>query len=228
MNPKDDPEARIRELERPLAEQARTSELGAVPYDAYPPPPPMYGSVPPMPQPFHAGYPTASPRHGSRVMWVFGGVVMLIVTLVVIMVVATIAGVFSDVRDAIETADDNGSGTVVIEDGDSGVIIPPIPTFPSGASDTEVAQAGATVSIGGAYSTRTVVCEGGSVSVSGVENNVEITGSCAAVSVSGVDNVVTIELTDAISASGVGNQISYESGSPQVSQSGSDNVITMG
>ncbi|MGK2882816.1 MAG: DUF3060 domain-containing protein, partial [Mycobacterium sp.] len=39
MDSKDDPEARIRELERPLEEQARASELGLGSYGRYPPPP---------------------------------------------------------------------------------------------------------------------------------------------------------------------------------------------
>ena len=48
MEPHDDPEARIRALEQPLADNARATELGTTPYtapnDAYLPPP-----LPPMP-----------------------------------------------------------------------------------------------------------------------------------------------------------------------------------
>ena len=48
MNPEDDPEKRIQQLERPLTEQAHTSELGTtVPPGSWspppPPPPPYYG-----------------------------------------------------------------------------------------------------------------------------------------------------------------------------------------
>jgi hypothetical protein len=40
MNPEDDPEARIRELERPLNDVAKATELGTGQYGAsYPPPP---------------------------------------------------------------------------------------------------------------------------------------------------------------------------------------------
>jgi hypothetical protein len=66
MDPQDDPEARIRDLERPLSDMARTSEMGAAqpgPY-AYPPtvPPVTYGSP----------YPTAPPLKtaGLRGWWI--------------------------------------------------------------------------------------------------------------------------------------------------------------
>src|SRR6476660_7231890 len=55
MNPDDDPEARIRALEQPLADKARASELGSTPYtppgEAYVPPP-----LPPMPPPAQGPY----------------------------------------------------------------------------------------------------------------------------------------------------------------------------
>ena len=49
MNPPDDPEARIRDLERPLADVANTSELGTGQY------PGGYGSAPPPPPPGYYG-----------------------------------------------------------------------------------------------------------------------------------------------------------------------------
>ena len=47
MDPQDDPEARVRDLERPLSDVARASEIGAAQPDAYPyptPPPATYGA----------------------------------------------------------------------------------------------------------------------------------------------------------------------------------------
>jgi hypothetical protein len=44
MDPQDDPEARIRDLERPLSDMARTSEIGAAqpgPWVYTPTPPPV-------------------------------------------------------------------------------------------------------------------------------------------------------------------------------------------
>lgn len=55
MEPPDDPEARIRELERPLTDQARTSELGVAQPGGYThsstPPQVTYGA------PWRTGFP---------------------------------------------------------------------------------------------------------------------------------------------------------------------------
>jgi len=60
MEPQDDPEARIRALEQPLADNARATELGTTPYtapnDAYLPP-----ALPPMPRSRFSPI----PRHGA-------------------------------------------------------------------------------------------------------------------------------------------------------------------
>ncbi|EUA03039.1 putative conserved membrane protein [Mycobacterium kansasii 824] len=61
MNPEDDPEARIRQLEQPLADAARASELGSPQppggsaYQGYPPPGPV-PPPPPMPPPYGSTY----------------------------------------------------------------------------------------------------------------------------------------------------------------------------
>ncbi len=64
MEPQDDPEKRIRELESPLADSARASEMGSAPFSgqAYPPPP---GSYPP-PGPYPPPWPGAA---GVRLRW---------------------------------------------------------------------------------------------------------------------------------------------------------------
>jgi hypothetical protein len=71
MDPQDDPEARIRELEQPLSDVARTSELGTAapssgeypyplpPPPPYPPPPPAY-PPPPASWPYDAGNPATA------------------------------------------------------------------------------------------------------------------------------------------------------------------------
>src|SRR6185312_2262917 len=62
MEPHDDPEARIRALEQPLADNARATELGTTPYTApnhaYLPPP-----LPPMPPQAQGRYPP--PGYGA-------------------------------------------------------------------------------------------------------------------------------------------------------------------
>ncbi|MBX7432247.1 DUF3060 domain-containing protein [Mycobacterium sp. Y57] len=75
MEPDGDPEARIRDLERSLADRASASELGTRPYDGsasagvpVPPPtydgaPPTYDGAPPAPGPAYPQY--GSPQYGS-------------------------------------------------------------------------------------------------------------------------------------------------------------------
>ena len=75
MESQDDPEDRIRELERPLADAARASEMGDAPQGGhgYPPPPP--GAVPPPPPPMY-GYggpyagPAPKPPSGNAMWWI--------------------------------------------------------------------------------------------------------------------------------------------------------------
>lgn len=75
MNPEDDPEARIRELERPLADVARASELGGSQSGGYtyppgpPPPPYSYGG------PF--GGPSPRSSSGNRAWWILAAVVVV-------------------------------------------------------------------------------------------------------------------------------------------------------
>src|SRR5271170_7382506 len=73
MKSEDDPEARIRELEQPLAEAARASESGATPPPSKwtPPPPPLpYGGL--FPSPSQAAY-----SRSSRMWWIIAGVFVI-------------------------------------------------------------------------------------------------------------------------------------------------------
>src|SRR5580698_1428820 len=93
MKSEDDPEARIRELEQPLAEAARASEAGEnpppskwapPPASAMPPPPgaafppgsPM--SAPPSP-PYGGLFPNPSPQYSrsNRTLWIIIGVFVI-------------------------------------------------------------------------------------------------------------------------------------------------------
>lgn len=230
MDPKDDPEARIRELERPLAEQARTSELGtAGSHRTYPPPPTTPMSVPPMPKPYPYSqpYPHSAPhqysepygtRRRGRGVWLVGGLVLAILAITVAMVVGSLTSIWSDVRDLVGS--DDGGATVTERDDTVTIDIrDPQPT---------VAPVGGQVSVSGSGVEKTVTCEGGSVSVSGAQNTVEITGQCAEVEISGVENVVTIEATDTIEVSGVENEITYRTGTPVISDSGLGSSIRQG
>jgi Protein of unknown function (DUF3060) len=76
MKPQDDPEARIRDLERPLADRAQTSELGTQPYTAAGAhPQAAYDTPYPVaPQPYSKG-----PSHTSVIV-----LVVIVLTLLVV------------------------------------------------------------------------------------------------------------------------------------------------
>lgn len=235
MDPKDDPEARIRELERPLAEAARTSELGAgssatppptQPWtypNSFPPPPPG----PPAPWPGYEPYPAPpqpqrSAGSSTHLFLVFGGFVLFLV--VGGLVTAYLTFSKTDTGDAGDTA----TGTVT--DSQSTTIrqttVNGIPV-PGSVAPTQV-PAGETVIVSGINEHRTVECQDHTVIVSGIQNELEITGHCAAVTVSGVENVITVESAETIGVSGFDNRVTYRTGEPEVSKSGQSNVVERG
>ena len=243
MNPEDDPEARIRDLERPLADVARTSELGTPdyrsgeylpppvqPYDAPPTQPyGAYGAPPPMPPPaYGAPYPdmfSAPPqkaKSSSGVLWfLFAGIAVVVVMMVGGVVIWTnMFKLDSATRPPIE---------IPIPSIELPSDVPGVGPLPSveAPSALPIPEPGAALSISGVDKNETLICNDNAVSVSGVNNTVTITGHCVNVSVSGVDNVVTVDAVDSISASGFDNKVIYLSGSPVISASGS-NVVEQG
>lgn len=200
MKPEDDPEARIRELERPLAETARVSETG------FNPPP----------------APWASPRVFPRLrLWLLmAGALMIALIGVVAALVVNFAGhrVASRPNTAtISPATPNSPPGNGIQAPDAGPSTP-APPGPTGAN----------LSMSGISENRTIACNESNVNVSGVSNTVVITGHCASLSVSGVQNNVTVDAVDTIDASGFSNQIVYHAGSPSIDRSGERNMVRQG
>ncbi|AXN47952.1 membrane protein [Mycobacterium marinum] len=242
MNPEDDPEARIRQLEQPLADAARASELGSSQsagesayqnyqgyqgyqgYPGYQPPP---GSVPPSPPTYgyQPAFPGATPRSssGNRAFWIIAAV-FVVGVLGAVAAVALFA-----VNRVSEPFTTLSPGTTVIS-------TPPGPMSPGNKTQTPTAEpstsagppAGSTISVVGVNQSQTITCNDNIVNVSGMSNTVTITGHCASVSVSGLQNTVTVETADRITASGLNNKVTYQSGSPKISKSGSGNVIEQG
>jgi Protein of unknown function (DUF3060) len=239
MKSEDDPEARIRELEQPLAEAARASEAGANPPPskwaappasatssppgaAFPPGPPM----PPPPLPYSGGlFPSPSTQYSrsNRTLWIILGVF-------VIGMIALPAAIFLFTAHQVSR-----SGMTTFSP------IPSIPTAgptPSAATTASLAPtpppsvstapAGGNITVSGISETRTIACNGGSVSVSGITNNVVITGHCASVTVSGIQNQITLDVADMIQASGSSNHVTYRSGSPRIDNSGFGNNVQRG
>ncbi|MDT5008475.1 MAG: hypothetical protein QOH57_92 [Mycobacterium sp.] len=204
MEPKDDPEARIRELEQPLSDVARASELDSTPPAAASIPPDY--SAGPFPPPVG---PTSSGSGG------FG----FLVAAVVVVVVAVVAGVMVFV---------NSSGTTSTTPTTTGSSAAPSASSPPSGRLTQVAPPGGKLSVFGSDKNENLACNESFVDVSGSSNTVLITGHCASLTVSGFKNVVTVDAADTIRASGFDNQVTYRSGTPTVNKSGRGNVVQSG
>ena len=228
MEPQDDPEDRIRELERPLADTAHASELGNAPPSGYTYLPPPPGPVPPplAPSPYSYGYggpvPGAAPRSssGARVWWILGALFVVGVLALVGIIAANVSQRFSH-------------GNLVVPSrtpGTSRVISPPraIPRSPAPSSVTPLPPQGAELIVTGINENQALTCNNNIVTVSGVSNTVVITGHCVGLPVSGMNNVITVDTTDTIDASGLNNQVTYHSGTPQITKSGDGNVVQRG
>jgi hypothetical protein len=230
MNPDDDPEARIRALEQPLADKARASELGATPYtppgDSYVPPP-----LPPMPPPAQGPYTPPgynapqgyNPQQGYGAPWSpppprksSGGIpwAVFAIAAVVFMSIAGAVGFF--VMQKTTSSIPSFPGITI-----PSISVPSMPNIPS---EPTTAAPGGNISVAGMGETKTLECNDNSVTVSGVSNTVTITGHCTAVTVSGMQNKVTMDSSDQINASGVNNVITYHSGSPDINNGGANTV----
>lgn len=218
MKSEDDPEARIRELEQPLADAARASEASPNPPPGKWAPPPGPPMPPPPSVPYDGSFqfqPTGPARQG-RLIWI-------LLAAFVIGLIALPIGIFYFSAHQVT----RGLPTFV-----------PTPSFssmaptPSGLTPGTVtpptAPADHNATVSGINETRTIACNGGSVSVSGITNIVTVTGHCAKVIVSGIQNQVTVDTADMIQASGSSNHVTYHSGSPKIGKSGLDNVVQKG
>jgi hypothetical protein len=230
MKSEDDPEARIRELERPLAEAARASEAGEnpppskwAPPPGPPMPPPGPAMAPPPSLPYGGSFPSPSPAlysRSSRTWWIIAGVF-------VIGMIALPAGIFLFTAHQVSRS---GMTTLL-----------PIPSISSeaptpsgamtqtpGAAPAAPAPAGDNLTISGINETQTVTCNANAVNVSGISNKVVIKGLCKSLHVSGVQNVITIDAVGIIEVSGFSNRITYHGGSPSIDKSGDGNVVQKG
>jgi hypothetical protein len=240
MKSQDDPEKRIRDLERPLAETARASELGgtAPPSgQAYPPPPPGPPPPGPMPPPTYgyggAPYLGASPKtpSGNRTWWILGTVIVIGALALAGGIAAIAAHQLSGVRSIISSAAPSTSQ----------VISPPrtnprtptrsgtaTPTASAGPSTSPLPPRGSELSVSGINENETIACNDNVVTVSGISNTIVITGHCTSLTVSGMQNSITVDAVDTINASGLNNQVTYHSGTPSINKSGQSNVVQQG
>ncbi|WP_145009968.1 DUF3060 domain-containing protein [Mycobacterium marseillense] len=216
MAANDDPEERIRELERPLAESAWASEQGSAVSAGRDQPPTAPGAPPPWT--FGGPIPGPPPRRpsGNRAWWILGTVIAVGVVALAGGIAAFAAHQISGVKSFITSPPSVSTG-------------PAPPTSRRTSPSTSPAPPrGARLSVAGVNENRTIACNENIVSVSGVSNTVTITGHCASLSVSGVQNAVSIEAVEAITASGFNNKVTYHSGAPKISNSGDSNVVAPG
>ncbi len=257
MDP-NDPEARIRDLERSLNDQASASELGTSSVEAgsgqygyvpppggtsYPPPPPAsYGQGYPPPPPPPGSYdssftPPPPGGYGSYPPASLSGPFNPTVKksgfptgwLLAIIALVFLIPLAGGIYAVL-------SVTNAVKDIPS-FSPPSIPSFspPSipgqSGSTTEAvptAAAGDNLSLSGVGVNGKVVCDGGAVSISGFSNTYEVSGNCAQLTVSGSQNKVVVDSADAIAISGLNNTVTYHSGAPQVNNSGLDNNVGQG
>lgn len=210
MEPQDDPEARIRELERPLTDQARTSELSAATQPV--------NDLPPVPAPYSDTFPMTQTRTGGfrSGWWIFA---VLAVAVVAVAVGAAIYGIQQFSRDSsvvsFPTSRPRGPDSR--------------PDNPGSATQTPAVPSPASrVSIAGFDKNETIACNDNFVSVSGFSNTIVITGHCESLTVSGSQNTVTVDAAETIIASGFDNRVTFHSGSPRVDKSGQSNVVERG
>ncbi|MEB3984353.1 DUF3060 domain-containing protein [Mycobacterium sp. 663a-19] len=231
MNPHEDPEERIRELERPLADAARTSEVGDPQPggQAYAPGPP----VPPPPGQWTYGGgpfsgPPPKPPSGNRVWWILGTVIVIGMLALAGGIAAFAAHQLSGVRSIITSPP-----TISVpftSPSNNPTKSPPSTsrTRTSAPSTSAAPPAGGQLNISGINENRTIACNDSIVSVSGVSNTVVITGHCASLTVSGVQNSITVDAVDTIDASGFNNKVTYHAGTPKISNAGDANVVEQG
>ncbi|HTX95967.1 MAG TPA: DUF3060 domain-containing protein [Mycobacterium sp.] len=233
MAANEDPEERIRELERPLADTARASELSSPQTPAgpgYPPAPAGPPPPPPTPWTYSGSFPGPPPQRpsGNRMWWILGTVIVIGMLALAGGIAAFAAHQLSGVRSII-----NSTPTISTTFG-------PTTSTPSspGPSTTQTKNptpstsatppVGGKLSVSGINENRTLVCNDSTVSVSGVSNTVVITGHCARITVSGVQNSITVDAADNIDASGFNNKVIYHSGNPKISNAGDSNVVEPG
>jgi hypothetical protein len=227
MEPQDDPEARIRELERPLTDTARASEVGgAQTPDGYTYPP---GS-PGLPPPFNYGgpFPGTSPTSpsGNRAWWVLAA-------FLVIGVVAVAGGIaaYSAHRlsrgSLVMVSPTPSSSPTSLAPSASGIQAPgPGPSM--SPTSEPAAPPGGSLSVAGINENHMITCTDNAAIVSGISNKVVISGHCTKLTVSGVQNSVTVDAVDSIDASGFNNQVTYHAGSPSINKVGESNIVQQG
>jgi hypothetical protein len=227
MKSEDDPEARIRELEQPLADTARASEAGVNPPPGKWAAPPGPAFPPPPPPPYGSPSPWTSPRPASsnRAWWILAA--FFVIGMIAIPLGFAVFGIHRATHGGLMTLFPTTSTAPTSAAPPAAGTQAPVPA-PSPSSAAPTAPAGASLTISGIKENRTIACNDSAINISGISNHVVITGHCASLHVSGVQNSITVDAVDSIDVSGFNNQITYHTGSPTIENSGGQNVVQQG
>ncbi|MUL66065.1 hypothetical protein BOO86_16440 [Mycobacterium sp. CBMA 234] len=235
MSRDDDPEVRIRELERALNYQARASELTEPGHQ-------WASATPALDQPYSDRYrriqppqPSGSGTSVRRVIYaafLLAGLAAPVIAAVILVgnfvgkkhptLVPPSAGRPPSVSVAAPSQSSQSSQSVVVNgttvmSGPGLIELPPQPGDPSQP-----------IQIAGVRGSRTMACTDRPISISGVSNSITITGHCSTVEVSGMDNTVTLDSADKIVTSGMDNHVTYHSGEPEIPAPGGSNTVSRG
>jgi hypothetical protein len=216
----DDPEKRIRELERGLAEHypAIETPVSEAPADtswAAPPPavPPPVFTPPPVPMPpmqYGTGIGGPAPglygRGRGSVVWQRRSPAFRFVWILV-----AFWAVMVPVGIGLSWFMSRGNSSMN-------------PFAPS----TLTVSKGGSLSVGGNNQTKSIECNDGSVNLSGNNGSFTVTGHCAVVGVSGNNTHVTVDTADIINAGGINTVTIYHHGEPKVTKSGINVSVSSG
>jgi cytoskeletal protein RodZ len=222
VDPQDDPEARIRELERSLADQARKSELVGRRQESYSDPPAS-------PTPYGAPF-RPTPRSWSEIptRWIVLGVLFIVAIFVAPIVVGMVI-MFSAVNSAFDEARQSPDATSATTTTTTTTTSTRTSTTTPTTTEDSIEQVPPNgVHYYGFGVNKTMACNDSSVRIDGDDNTIVIIGHCVSLEVNGTHNDVTVGSADAISAGGSRNHVTYRSGSPRIDNSSSSSVVAHG
>lgn len=220
MSPDDDPERRIQDLERSLAQSTHEG--------------------PRSPSALAAETPTLAQgsRTGLKIGWVVLGLMVAALVVsggVMLSRPSTTAGRPVAEMSPSDVAGGGGRfGTTTREapsaptPSEPTPAIPEVPPLVPLEPPTPPPSYDTSISVAGVGRSETIDCTDRPASISGVDNEVVLTGHCGRVDVSGVNNSVIIDSADAIDVSGMANHVTFHSGNPELSKSGLDNTVERG
>jgi hypothetical protein len=233
MDDQDDPEKRIAELERQLAERSPIVELGH--QGATVTTSPQTPAAPPQ-----SPTPTASPPYGAstrspdgtagggadflqfkgRPPWRRWHLVWILAIFWLVIPLANGLGlVLSHLRQHSSSSSGMNSRTVP----------PTVASFRTQPSPSGMSVGpGGVLSASGNAETRTIACNEGTLQLSGNSNTFTVTGHCRNVEVSGNYTHVTVDSADSIDAGGIYTVTVYHWGTPKITESGIGVTVNQG